>query len=237
VIEVILINMIIDLHCHTKYSGDSTLEPEALFEIAREKGLDGVCITEHDSFLASEPAEEAAKELDFRLFRGAEINTNCGHILAFGVKDDDWRQDGYYSHIDFVRKTIHGRHAILIPSHPFRTVGSASAQLNLYSMDFIAAMEVLNGENNPRENELALKAWKQLKIPGTGGSDCHFAGRVGACATWFEYPVETIDELIEEIRAGRVAPVFRTTEGVYKLQSPTGFKGLRNEPERNAKGG
>jgi hypothetical protein len=208
--------MIIDLHCHTIYSGDSALEPEELFEAARQKGLDGVCITEHDSYLASEPAEEAAERLKFPLFRGVEINTNWGHILAFGVSDDSWRENGYYSHIEFVREKVEKCGGILVPSHPFRAVGSASAQMHLYTMDFISAMEVLNGENNERENELAVKAWTTLRIPGTGGSDCHFAGRAGACATWFENPVRTMRELIEEVRAGRVAPVFLEREGTYR---------------------
>jgi len=43
----------IDLHCHTKYSGDNDLEPEELIEQAVKKNLDGVCITEHSSLLDS----------------------------------------------------------------------------------------------------------------------------------------------------------------------------------------
>jgi predicted metal-dependent phosphoesterase TrpH len=216
--------MIIDLHCHTIYSGDSSLEPEELFATARERGLDGVCITEHDSFLASEPAETVAQKMRFPLFRGAEINTNRGHILAFGVKDDDWRENGYYSHIDSVRSRVEKCGGILIPSHPFRVVGSASAQMHLYSMNFIAAMEVLNGENNERENQLAVKAWNRLNIAGTGGSDCHFASRIGACATWFKNPIHTVGDLITEIRAGRIAPVYLDRDGKYKKP------GTVNEP-------
>lgn len=41
----------IDLHCHTKYSGDNNLELEELVEQAIRMNLDGVCITEHSSLL------------------------------------------------------------------------------------------------------------------------------------------------------------------------------------------
>ena len=42
--------MLIDLHCHTKvHSACSALTPEALVRAARARGVDGVCITEHDA--------------------------------------------------------------------------------------------------------------------------------------------------------------------------------------------
>ena len=73
--------MLIDLHCHTKYSGDSRLEPDELIQAARSYGLDAICITEHDSFCASEPVEEIARAEGFPLFRGVEINTDKGHKI------------------------------------------------------------------------------------------------------------------------------------------------------------
>lgn len=230
--------MIIDLHCHTIYSGDSPLEPEELIDAARSKGLDAVCITEHDSYLASEPAEASSEKLRFPVFRGVEINTNKGHILAFGVTDDQWRENGYYTQIETVRRKVEKCGGILIPSHPFRTVGSASAQGHLFDMDFIAAVEILNGENNAAENQLAVKAWAKLAIPGTGGSDCHSARRVGACATWFEKPVTTIKELIDEIRAGRVAPVYLGPDGKYeRIQQPVSKRDTRYGYTGDASGG
>jgi predicted metal-dependent phosphoesterase TrpH len=208
--------MLIDLHCHTLYSGDNNLEPADLREVARARGLDAVCITEHDSFTASEPVEEEAQRAGFPVFRGAEINTDKGHILAFGVSDDSWREDGYYSRIERVRKKVLACGGILIPSHPFRAVGAASASNSLFVMDYIAAMEVLNGENTKSENSMAIKAWGKLRIPGTAGSDCHFASQVGVCATWFQKDVATLDELVEEIGAGRIAPAYLDTDGVYR---------------------
>jgi predicted metal-dependent phosphoesterase TrpH len=208
--------MLIDLHCHTLYSGDNNLEPLDLIDMARVRGLDAVCITEHDSFTASEPVEEEAKREGFPIFRGVEINTDKGHILAFGVRDDSWREDGYYSRIEFVRPRIKACGGILVPSHPFRVVGAASASNNLFTMDYIAAMEVLNGENTKRENAMAIKAWAKLRIPGTAGSDCHFANHVGTCVTWFEKNITTLRELIEEIRSGRIAPAYLDTDGVYR---------------------
>jgi predicted metal-dependent phosphoesterase TrpH len=210
--------MLIDLHCHTKYSGDNRLEPIDLIRAARARGLDAVCITEHDSFCASEPVEALAERVGFPVFRGAEINTDKGHILAFGLRDDSWKNENsrYYSHVEEIRPVVDACGGILVPAHPFRMISSASAAMNLFEMNYIAAVEVLNGENTERENEMAKDAWARLAIPGTGGSDCHFASTVGTFATWFEKDISSITELIEEIRAGRVAPACVDAAGNYR---------------------
>ena len=39
--------MKIDLHCHSKYSGDNHLEPEDLIAQAIKMNLDGICVPSH----------------------------------------------------------------------------------------------------------------------------------------------------------------------------------------------
>ncbi|GAB4347781.1 MAG: hypothetical protein Kow0099_30020 [Candidatus Abyssubacteria bacterium] len=213
--------MLVDIHCHTIYSGDSSLEPEELIHAARQRGLDAVCVTEHDSFSASKPVEEIARREAFLVFRGVEINTDKGHILAFGVTDDGWKSPkGYYSPIESVRPKVEACGGILIPAHPFRSLGGASAFNNIFNMDYITAIEVLNGENTERENAMGIEAWKKLGIPGVGGSDCHSLTQVGRCATWFERDITSVAQLIEEVRSGRVAPAYPGDNGIYKKMPP-----------------
>jgi predicted metal-dependent phosphoesterase TrpH len=218
--------VLIDLHCHTKYSGDNSLDPSELIRAARERGLDAVCITEHDSFFASEPVEKTAEREGFLVFRGVEINTDKGHILAYGVNDDSWRDDNaYYSRITSVRPKVKDCGGILVPAHPFRSFGAGSASGSLVDMNYIAAVEILNGENTKHENAQAAEAWGKLDLPGTGGSDCHFASKVGIFATWFEKSISTLAEMIEEIRRGRVAPVYLAPGGEYKRVIRPGRRG------------
>jgi predicted metal-dependent phosphoesterase TrpH len=82
--------MIIDLHCHTKYSYDCYLEPLDLIERAKELNSDGICITEHYSFTLFRHIENIHQGNDFLIFRGLEISTNMGHLLVYGVKGDSW---------------------------------------------------------------------------------------------------------------------------------------------------
>ncbi len=60
----------IDLHVHSKYSGESLAEPKEILESALDKGLDGICITEHGSLYASRPFEELKKNSSLVIFRG-----------------------------------------------------------------------------------------------------------------------------------------------------------------------
>ena len=75
-----------DLHCHTVFS-DGTRTPRQLLEEARDRGLYGVAIADHDTTAGWEQAMHAAEELHFPLMRGTEITAQCGcvsvHMLAY----------------------------------------------------------------------------------------------------------------------------------------------------------
>ena len=51
--------MLVDMHLHEKtFSTDSFLSLDEIVSIAKAKGLDAVCITDHDSMGLRETAEE-----------------------------------------------------------------------------------------------------------------------------------------------------------------------------------
>ena len=52
----------IDLHVHSVFSGESLADPRDILEAAIEKGLDGICVTEHQSLYASRPFDELKKD-------------------------------------------------------------------------------------------------------------------------------------------------------------------------------
>ena len=80
-----------DHHIHTsRHSPDSEIDPLQLVERAREIGLDGVVITEHDyQWEADELAELAARAAPLRVFSGAEISAREGHFLVYGLPSLD----------------------------------------------------------------------------------------------------------------------------------------------------
>lgn len=75
-----------DLHCHTTCS-DGTLTPRSLLLHAKEIGLSGISITDHDTIEAYTVAPLIAKELDLQLGSGVEFSsvfqTLSVHILGY----------------------------------------------------------------------------------------------------------------------------------------------------------
>lgn len=196
--------MWIDTHCHTKYSYDNWLEPLDLIRRAKALGLDGVCITEHYSYEASEPVERIGREEGLLVLRGMEIATDRGHLLAYGVVDDGWNiwnRDSYLP-LEEVIEHINDLGGICAPAHPFRNVGLSSLLEGLLDLRDIAAVESHNGVNATSDNDLAIRASAHLGLPTLGGSDCHKVVAVGRCATEFSQPVTDMASFIAAVKAG-----------------------------------
>src|SRR5689334_18529797 len=62
-----------DLHCHTVFS-DGTLTPQQLLHLAKEVGLSGISITDHDTIEAYSQAPAIAKKLGILLGSGVEFS-------------------------------------------------------------------------------------------------------------------------------------------------------------------
>src|SRR5262245_12031529 len=78
-----------DLHLHTtRHSPDSQMDPAALLRRAREIGLDGLVITEHDWLWSEDELDELrAQAPGLLIFAGVEVSAWEGHFLAYGVRD------------------------------------------------------------------------------------------------------------------------------------------------------
>ncbi len=194
--------MLIDLHCHTKYSYDCYLEPLDLIKRAKEVNLDGICITEHYSFTLSRHIAKIDQGGDFLILRGLEISTNMGHLLVYGVKDDSWNTWSKDNYLDIfgVIRNVHLKGGICVPAHPFREWNSlGDAIFNINGFD---AFETHNGSNSLDANQKAIRAAYSLKLPSIGGSDCHRIEQVGSVVTEFFNPITTMDDMIREIKKG-----------------------------------
>jgi len=208
--------MIIDLHTHTKpLSWDSYLAPDELVERSKAAGLDGICLSEHDFFWKPEEIAELAKRHDYLVLPAIEINTDDGHVLAYGLTKYVYgmhRSHELAQHIEEAR-------GAMVAAHPYRRQmpwyieserdyedALARASRNP-AYRYCAALEAINGRGTDEENTFSQRLCDVMQMPGTGGSDAHARTDIGRCATEFERPIETIEGLIEELKAGRFRPV------------------------------
>jgi hypothetical protein len=198
--------MIIDLHVHTVFSGDALMSPEDLIERALALGLDGVAVTEHDSYAASEATAELAEGSGLVVFRGIEVTTDIGHILVYGVEDDEWQtlrgsppqSIPAQAFIEYVVE----RGGIAIPAHPFRET-SPSVGERVTSLVGITAVEGFNGQCFSDENVRAVEVAKQYGLNIIGGSGAHTLGELARCVTRFDHRFESLSELVAKLKAGR----------------------------------
>ena len=109
-----------DHHLHTaKHSPDSIIDPWELIEHAREIGLDGVVITEHDyQWEADELAGLAARATSLRVFSGVEVSTLEGHFLVYGLPSLEDVFPGIK--LAELLPLVHRHQAAIVGAHPFR---------------------------------------------------------------------------------------------------------------------
>ncbi len=195
--------MIIDLHCHSRYSHDNSVEAEELVQKAYDRGLDGVCFTEHYSYDCSWPIDRLNHPEGFLVLRAVEVSTDHGHLLVYGFSDDSWNVWGRNNFLK-IHKVVEKAHelgAICVPAHPFR--GWESLGKEIYNVGGLDGIETHNGVNNSDQNDLAIQAALRLRLPSTGGSDSHYVEHVGRAATEFIDPIKNMNDLVREIKGGR----------------------------------
>lgn len=190
----------IDLHVHTLHSGDNDADPEETIEKAIERGLDGIAVTEHYSFAASEHIESLSEKYRGRilLFRGVEFSAAEGHCLVFGVDTD--RLGARYAPVRDLVRLVGAAGGVVIPSHPYRG-GNSIGEL-VRDLSGIGGLEGCNGANMHAMNAKAIETASRLGLPYTGGSDAHSPLEVGSCYTVFPARV-TAENFLDRLKDGR----------------------------------
>jgi len=205
--------VLIDLHTHSyPKSDDSFAAVDDLVDKAKSAHLDGICLTDHDFFWLNDEVRDLARRHDFLVLPGCEINTDTGHVLVFGL---DRYVFGMHKP-DFLVNAVRQREGAMIAAHPYRRrfledpghlpearqemLDRASADEFFGSCDGI---EGVNGRGKDVQNLFSQDLAERLGIKMTGGSDAHRVEQIGTAATAFERKITGLDDLIQEIKAGR----------------------------------
>ena len=209
--------MYIDLHTHSIASDDSKASVENFAKwthVLRNKGfsIDGFVLTEHRQFDSFVDYSELSKEYDILILKGAELDTDCGHFLVYGINEK------IHNLIDFKDISISAEYlieickqhsAIAIPAHPGREGIGFFEHLNTYPniLNKISILEGLNSSNRPNEQDNTNIFIEKYKYPNVGGSDSHIVSSLGTSMTYFEDSIQSEEDLVESLKSGNFKAV------------------------------
>jgi predicted metal-dependent phosphoesterase TrpH len=197
-----------DHHMHTlRHSPDSQMDPLLLIERARQVGLDGFVITEHDyQWEADELAELAALAAPLRVFSGAEISAREGHFLVYGLPTLDDVPAGVS--LAELLAVVRRHHAAIVAAHPFRWDQPFEAIIADHGLVFDALELVSNNVTRETRSKTAA-VLKKHGMAATGSSDAHDLDVVGCYFTEFDAAIDSMAEFVAALRQGRGRPRHR----------------------------
>jgi predicted metal-dependent phosphoesterase TrpH len=218
-----------DLHVHSYHSGytshfaflrsrDCYASPFDVYRVAKARGMDLVCITDHDSldgcleFLDRHPDASdfiMGEEIEC-LYPAARVSKARDplkvHLGAIGLTEAVHRD------IQPLRENVFEAAAFLRQQHVFFGINHLfffyRDQLDAarYVSDMLSArgaVETRNGAMLPSHNGLVerlVDAWPGPPLARTGGSDAHTLARVAR--TYTEVPARDREEFLAGLRAG-----------------------------------
>lgn len=206
--------MKLDMHCHTKegsLDGKVTLYETIL--ALRQKGFQGMLITDHNSYKAyrhyKKNVEGTDKDFeDFIVLKGIEYDTiDAGHIIIVmptGVKLPVLELRGLP--VNLLIDIVHHFGGILGPAHPcgekylslMNTRRGRKSRSLIARFDFI---ETYNACESYDSNRAAAELAKRFDKPGTGGSDSHKELCIGMGYTLIDAEIKNETDLIHAIRS------------------------------------
>ncbi|MDQ0199847.1 CehA/McbA family metallohydrolase [Neobacillus ginsengisoli] len=193
-----------DLHLHSVHSdGSYTIEENA--KIAKEKGLDFIALTDHNTISQNYMHESYG---DVLFIPGMELTTYKGHCNLYGVKDPikDFRATNREEIKNRLQEARNNGCKISI-NHPFD-------QYCPWEWDWDVDYDWVEVWNGPwtEGNERAIHWWQEQLVQGrklvvVGGSDCHRPHpyvKQGMPTTWVYSHSKSVSSILDAIHKGHV---------------------------------
>ncbi|MDD4265576.1 MAG: PHP domain-containing protein [Aminobacterium colombiense] len=192
-----------DTHLHSEeFSSDSFLPIGEAIQKGKSMGLDGICVTDHESMGMRSFARELSVKYDFLVLVGLELLTYEGDLLVFGLDLVPEKK----MHASDALELVNRQGGVAVSAHPFRDNGRGMGNF-IRSLPGLSGIEAFNGSTRLTHNFKAHALANELELPRLGGSDAHFVERVGLYATAFPGIIQNENDFIGAIRTGNVYPV------------------------------
>lgn len=205
-----------DLHVHTLHSGMCTVpvldrvcresynDPQHVYELLKQRGMDLVTVTDHDSIDAVEPLR---KHPDFFLSEEVSCSTSSGSQLHMGVYDIEERHHiGLQSRrhdMPALLAYLEEQRLLFSVNHVFSglTGSRTDSDFDEFANRF-PAVETLNGQMLPSANRHAAAFAARTRKIAVAGSDAHTLTCLGR--TYTEVPeARNRSEFLKGLKRGR----------------------------------
>jgi hypothetical protein len=203
-----------DLHMHTSWSHDCSIEVEELLEHAEEEGLGAIAVTDHNVFGGALEAVERARGRNLIVIPGEEVKTDDqGEVIGLFLREEIPRGMSFEDTVAAIRD----QDGIVYLPHPFDRMHAipfpATLHRHLHAID---VLEVYNARLLfEGYNDEALRFARKYGLPMGAGSDAHVLQGVGTGALRmraFDGPEEFMVSLL-------TAEVVRRPKSLAYLQS------------------
>ena len=206
--------IVADLHMHTSWSHDCSMEVDELLDHAEAEGLGAIAITDHNVFAGALEAVEKALGRDLIVIPGEEVKTDGqGEVIGLFLREEIPRGLSFAETVAAIR----AQGGLVYLPHPFDRMHSIPDPVTLHRhLAEIDVFEVYNARLLfETYNDEAERFARKYNLVAGAGSDAHVLQGVGTGALRmrrFDGPEEFLLSL-------RSAEVLRRPKSLAYLQS------------------
>ncbi|MDX6485595.1 MAG: hypothetical protein QOF43_748 [Gaiellaceae bacterium] len=217
-------HIVVDLHMHTTWSHDCSIDVDELLDHAEEEGLGAIAVTDHNVFGGALEATEKARGRKLLVIPGEEIKTaEQGEVIGLFLTDEIPRGMSFTETVEAIRE----QGGLVYLPHPFDRLHAIPDAATLHRhLAEIDVFEVYNARLLfEGYNDEAVRFARKYNLTAGAGSDAHVLQGVGTGAVRmrrFEGPEEFLVSL-------RSAEILRRPRSLAYLQ---GLKWVAQAKER-----
>jgi predicted metal-dependent phosphoesterase TrpH/glycosyltransferase involved in cell wall biosynthesis len=206
--------VVADLHMHTSWSHDCSIEVDELLDHAEREGLGAIAVTDHNVFGGALEAVERARGRDLVVIPGEEVKSDGqGEVIGLFLREEIPRGLSFGDTIAAIRE----QGGLVYLPHPFDRMHAIPDPVTLHRhLAEIDVFEVYNARLLfETYNDEAQRFARKYNLVAGAGSDAHVLQGVGTGAVRmrrFEGPEEFLLSL-------RSAEVLRRPKSLAYLQS------------------
>ena len=189
----------IDMHLHTARSFDCLSQPERVLQAAAARGIDRLCITDHNEIAAALRLAEAYPE---RVIVGEEVKT-AERVDVIGLYIQTLIPKGTPARETCER--IRAQGGLVYMPHPYAGGKGGDGRLLDELAELIDIVEVFNARLHRTELNQRAAQWAAANgKPGGAGSDAHTLAEIGQAHVEVEAHEHSAPGFLRALHSARV---------------------------------